>query len=353
MEQDTLTSPFLIVVGVALLVGMSLELGVRTVSSTDGVDLVAAANMVATLPFVGMLLGVGYVLRDHEAEDLEHARVLAWVLSGTALFLSFFLLIAVTSGDSLLTRIQVVRWGIAAGAGSGALVGFFEFRAIRRALDNQRVQARNRDLREEKARLDEFASIISHDLRNPLNVAEGYLDLISRDYEDERFERIERAHQRMHQIIEDTLILARTEHNVEDPEPVELEALATDCWATVETAEATLEIAGDATVMADPQHLRRMLENLFRNAVEHAGPDVTVRVTATPEGFMVEDDGPGIPPGEREDVFEAGYSTAEDGIGFGLRIVRHVIDAHGWEIELSEGDTGGVRFDITDVDVAE
>ena len=73
------------------------------------------------------------------------------------------------------------------------------------------------------------------------------------------------------------------------------------------------------------------------------------------EGFYVADTGPGIPPSDREDVFEAGYSTSEDGTGFGLRIVGQIADAHGWEITVTESENGegGARFEFTGVEVGE
>jgi signal transduction histidine kinase len=66
-------------------------------------------------------------------------------------------------------------------------------------------------------------------------------------------------------------------------------------------------------------------------------------------GFYVEDDGPGVPEDDRESVFTAGYSTADDGTGFGLSIVKQVTDAHGWSIALTESGAGGARFEITGV----
>nr|WP_079991684.1 ATP-binding protein [Halobaculum gomorrense] len=70
------------------------------------------------------------------------------------------------------------------------------------------------------------------------------------------------------------------------------------------------------------------------------------------DGFYIEDDGPGIPENKREDVFDAGYSTAEDGAGFGLSIVKHVAEAHGWEIQVTDGSEGGARFEITGIEFA-
>ncbi|WP_239640455.1 sensor histidine kinase [Halogeometricum pallidum] len=90
------------------------------------------------------------------------------------------------------------------------------------------------------------------------------------------------------------------------------------------------------------------MENLFDNAVRHGGERVTVTVDRLSDGFSVEDDGPGIPAEERDDVFEYGYSTADDGTGFGLNIVAEIADAHDWDVAVSEGD-GGARFEVTGV----
>jgi signal transduction histidine kinase len=76
---------------------------------------------------------------------------------------------------------------------------------------------------------------------------------------------------------------------------------------------------------------------------------VTVHVGESDGGFYVADDGPGIPEAERERIFEAGYSTADEGTGFGLRIVEQVVDAHGWEVTVTESEQGGARFDVTGV----
>ena len=67
------------------------------------------------------------------------------------------------------------------------------------------------------------------------------------------------------------------------------------------------------------------------------------------DGFYLEDDGAGISPDERAAVFEAGYSTARDGAGFGLHVVEQVAEAHGWEIRVTDGEAGGARFEVTGV----
>ena len=80
--------------------------------------------------------------------------------------------------------------------------------------------------------------------------------------------------------------------------------------------------------------------------MEHADEDVTVTVGGVADGVFVEDDGPGIDPENRQRVFESGYSTAEDGTGFGLSIVKTVAEAHGWRVRATESNNGGARFEV-------
>ncbi|MXR51357.1 hypothetical protein GRX03_07025 [Halovenus sp. WSH3] len=213
----------------------------------------------------------------------------------------------------------------------------------------ERKQATS-DLERQNERLEEFASIVSHDLRNPLNVAEGRLELAREECDSEHLDAVGRAHERMNTLIDDLLTLAREGDQVGDLEPVNLGFLTKNCWQNVATDHATLMIETDRRIQADQSRLGQLLENLMRNAVEHGGKDVTVTVGELDNGFYVEDDGPGIPEDERDDVFEAGYSTSEDGTGFGLSIVKQVAQAHGWDVRVTDGSEGGARFEITGVE---
>jgi len=215
-------------------------------------------------------------------------------------------------------------------------------------------RARERELERQNERLEEFASVVSHDLRNPLNVAVGYLELLQEDYDDDRLDRLADSHERMATIVEDVLTLAREGDDVEDPDPVALRAMARQAWATVDSKAATLGATGDVTVVADDVRLQRLFENLFRNAIDHGGADVTVTVgpLADESGFYVADDGPGIPDEDREEVFQSGYTAAAGGTGFGLAIVRRIADAHGWDVRIADGDSGGARFEFTGVETA-
>jgi PAS domain S-box-containing protein len=208
-----------------------------------------------------------------------------------------------------------------------------------------------RELRRQVDRLDEFASIVSHDLRNPLSVLRGRLDLAEETGEPEHFAAARDAIARMTRLIDDLLSLAREGKTVEDLEQAELARLVEDCWGGVATGTGTLVVETDRAPLADPDRLRQLFENLFRNAVEHGATDATVTVGDCPGGFYVADDGAGVAPGDRDRVFEAGYSTG--GTGLGLAIVGRIAEAHGWTVRLTESASGGARFEFTGVEFPE
>jgi len=227
-----------------------------------------------------------------------------------------------------------------------------------------------RRLERQNERLETFADTVSHDLRNPLSVAQGRLDLVREECDSDHLDPIDDAHDRMHAIIDDVLATAKGGRTVPDPEPLTLAETARQAWESVSTGNGRLVVESDRTLHADPSSFDRLLANLFRNSVEHGstssqeGPDdsvehgsttpeestVTVAVGATPDGFYVEDDGVGIDRADRAAVLEAGYSTNEDGTGLGLDIVRRIATAHDWEIRVDEAADGGARFVFTGVD---
>jgi signal transduction histidine kinase len=208
---------------------------------------------------------------------------------------------------------------------------------------------------EQRDQLEKFTKVVSHDLRNPLSVAQGYLDLAEETGDPEHFERSRNALQRMESLIDDLLVLAHEGVEISDTETIELSELVTTCWSFVATDGATISVETDMQIEGDGSRLRQLFENLFRNAIEHGGSDVTIRIgeLTDGEGIYVEDDGEGIPPEDREKVFDDGYTTGEDGTGFGLTIVRQIADAHGWDVRIAESAEGGARFEFTGVTVVE
>ncbi|AGN00678.1 PAS/PAC sensor signal transduction histidine kinase [Salinarchaeum sp. Harcht-Bsk1] len=217
----------------------------------------------------------------------------------------------------------------------------------------ERVTQRE-ELERQNERLNEFAEVLTHDLRNPLNVANGYLDVLEATDDQTAIEEVANALARMESLIEEIRAFVLEGRLVEEPEAVDLRAVAREAWTTVETGETSLEFDGDLQLSADRARLRRLLENLFRNAIEHGRPGtategLTITVTSGDHEFAVEDDGVGISPDEAERVFERGFTTSGDGTGFGLAIVESIAEAHGWSISATESDAGGARFVFSDV----
>ncbi|WP_277543182.1 hybrid sensor histidine kinase/response regulator [Haloarcula laminariae] len=221
-----------------------------------------------------------------------------------------------------------------------------------------RIEA-DRELRRKRDQLEDFTGTVAHDLRNPLNVASGHVELARRNPRNADFEGIQDALGRMETIIDDLLKLARAGKSLDDVTAVSLADVTEEAYQHSRSDGLTVMAAVDMVIDADRERLLHILENLFRNAIDHNDPPVSVTVGTleatktgggeSRSGFFVEDDGSGIPTDARSKVFENGYTTLTDGTGFGLSIVRHVADAHGWSVEITEGRAGGARFEFTNV----
>lgn len=266
--------------------------------------------------------------------------------------------------ESIVSAISVPlgEWGVF--QGYSAEVGAFDENDLevaellaahaRAALD--RIE-RERELKRKNERLEQFTSFVSHDLKNPLNVADLRLELAMEDCDSEHLRDVAVALDRMETLTDDLLTLAKAGQHVDDVESIHLATLARTCWQTVRTADADLVVDADLTVLADRTRLKQLLENLIRNAVEHGTSDaeegesdVTVTIGALEGGFCVADNGRGIPEADRDSIFEHGYSTADGGTGFGLAIVADIVEAHDWSIVVTDSDAGGARFEITGVE---
>jgi signal transduction histidine kinase len=234
---------------------------------------------------------------------------------------------------------------------------------------------RERALERQNDRLESFASMLAHELRNPLNIAQIYSQSAMEGDRDAA-EEVATALDRIEEMINVMLVTARGSDLDVACQSVSLREAATRAWDDLTAGAATLTVETDRSVRGDPVHIRHLLENLFRNSIEHGSPGqhsanvdatkgnsatevktdggdgVTVRVGDLPSGFYVEDDGPGISEAEREAVFEAGYSTDSGGIGLGLTFVAQLVETYGWEYDVTESESGGARFEFRDVYLA-
>ncbi|MEF8856837.1 MAG: HAMP domain-containing sensor histidine kinase [Haloplanus sp.] len=297
------------------------------------------------------VVAVGLWIDRREWAGVSPWRLVGWCGAGAA---AAFLLVLLHIRYQLAEGVVPEHRGfvslmfVTCGAGLGLLVGGYDLR----------VQEAQSKLAEKTRRLDEFASIVSHDLRNPLNVAQGYVELAQQTGDVSDLDHVVDAHDRIAAILADMLALARDGEGTVSPTAVDLDAVAEEAWAMVVTGDTTLTVTADVTLYADRGRLKTLFENPFRNSVEHgstsnraepgdsvehgsrgddetrdtpstrspdeplrggrsgtgdaadAPVDVTVGRLGNRSGFYVEDTGHGVPSGIRERVFEAASRRA-------------------------------------------
>lgn len=337
--------------GVICLIGISqaiLEL------FSDGSIVIAFFHLI----FVGtpgaILTYAGYWMPRSDISPRYYPQVTAWIVGGTGVMFGFILLRDLHPGVTVEWTVGTQSIALMIGSIGGLVIGIQRSRVTARTVEleerTRELKDREQHLERQNERLEEFANVVSHDLRNPLNVASGRLEMVQDDCDNKHLSYVESAHERMEALITDLLTLAQQGQTPSDHSNIQLANLVENCWANVQTENATIHVKTDSTVRAEESRLRQLFENLFRNSVEHGSSDVTITVGNLDTGFYIEDDGPGIPSDERDAVFETGHSTSEQGTGFGLSIVKQVVEAHKWEIQVADGDTGGARFEITGVE---
>ena len=227
-------------------------------------------------------------------------------------------------------------------------------------------------------RLRQFVADASHELRTPLTSIRGYAELLSRGgFADEEgrskaLKRIEEEATRMGGLVEDLLLLAELDRGRPlRHEPVDLHRISADAVGdsnAMEHDHSLQLVPGPAVVVVgDAERLAQVAHNLVRNALAHTPAGTTVRVStgvSGPMGFVeVADDGPGIPPGEADRVFDRFYqadrSRSGGGTGLGLAIVRAIAEALGGSAEVvdppAEGGAGAtlrVKIPLAASDVA-
>lgn len=216
-----------------------------------------------------------------------------------------------------------------------------------------RLREKSLQLNQTNEQLEYLVGAAAHDLRNPLQIAQGYVKQLD---ESDPVVHITNALNRMSHLVENLLSVQRTQQDVtdEDLESVLFTSLVEECWEVIPTEDANITVvdAEAVEIQAVPNLVKQLMENLLSNAIEHGGDDVMIRVgTLTdPDGFYVADDGPGIPVENRLPVFEEGFSTSE-GNGLGLAIVKRVCDMHEWQVRIGESASGGAKFEISNVEI--
>jgi signal transduction histidine kinase len=197
------------------------------------------------------------------------------------------------------------------------------------------------DLDEKNERLEQLSKTLRHEVRNPLQILSGYLEIAEQRGDPAYFEKCYAAIDRMQRLFDETLVIVDGGEIETSEAPVDLAQLCEQSWKIIDEPDASVEVTAAQQIVADETRLRQLLENLFRNAVDHGGSAVTVEVGDLESGFYVEDDGPGVPPADRDAVFEDGYTTRGAGTGLGLAVVAGVADGHDWDVRVTDGALGG------------
>jgi signal transduction histidine kinase len=212
-----------------------------------------------------------------------------------------------------------------------------------------------------------FVADASHELRTPITVIRGQLEVLAAEANpsSEDVRRVERLVgveiARISRLIDDLLVLARSEHtDFLRPGSVDIERFISDLWDGLTRTADRRFVLGPlprGSILADSDRLAQALGNLVRNAITHTATHtglVRLEVTATAGvlRFAVDDNGPGIPPEERERVFERFHRTdvartrTAGGTGLGLAIVRAVAEAHGGQARAQASTFGGARLEL-------
>ena len=215
--------------------------------------------------------------------------------------------------------------------------------------DISELTEKERELTKRNERLERFAKVLSHDLRNPLSIARSYAELLSEDVDRSELDEVIFALDRIDDLVNDMLTLTRYEEDIQQDQVLSIDEVATESWRWVNTKNATLDVEdGIGDVRADRNQLQSLFENLFSNAVEHGGSSVAVRIGPLTDrnGFYVSDTGVGIPEDTREHVLTEGFTMSAEGTGLGLAIVDRIVSTHGWGIEITDSDDGGARFEF-------
>lgn len=205
-------------------------------------------------------------------------------------------------------------------------------------------------LKRQNDRVRRLATMVSHDIRNPLSVALGRLEVARETSASAQFDAIKRALDRIDTLVADIITVMRQGEPATDLDPVVLGDISQAVWKNCAFDRATLRVSTTVSIYADPGRLRLLLKHLFTNAVEHGRDgtdDITVTVGELPDssGFFVADDGVGIPLDQHEQVFQPGLSGSNTST-LGLPLVATIADAHNWTIRLAESEDGGARFEF-------
>jgi light-regulated signal transduction histidine kinase (bacteriophytochrome) len=235
---------------------------------------------------------------------------------------------------------------------------------------NQDLAHSNLELKRSNAELEQFASVASHDLQEPLRKVQTFGDQLERRYGDQipdeavdYLHRMRRAANRMSTLIEDLLRFSRVTTHARPPQPVDLSRVArevtSDLEAPLQETQGVVEIDGLPTVEADPLQMRQLLQNLIANGIKFHRPGlpplVRLQRAQSPGvglvAFTVQDNGIGFEPEYEERIFKVFERLhprdVYQGTGIGLAMCRKIVERHGGSIVAAGRPGEGSTFTVT------
>lgn len=337
-----------------------MELGWLAVS--DQLALINATYLIGiatSIPGIICLVVGGRFLSRSSLTPGQQFRVLKWTVASAVGFLLMNVTLMFTMPPAnTLVAVGWARWSVCVGVVAGFLIGYYEARAIQRAVKAERASLQARQAEDRREMLDYLNSLLRHEVLNTAAVISGYADLLKEqtDEDDDAHERLEvisRQATELTATTQDVRVLLQSMEEGADLGPVNLTDLLETELAKLadrhEPVEIEASIPDDVYVRADDL-LKRVFSNLLNNAVEHnesGTPRITVSVSPEPDTVEVRiaDNGSGIPETEQDLLFKTATGKTDHGIG--LTIVGRLVDRYGGRAELAETGPDGSVFTVT------
>ena len=212
-----------------------------------------------------------------------------------------------------------------------------------------------RELEAANARLEEFAAVVTQDLRNPLTVARGWTDIVREADSLEGLSKVEGALDRMEEIIDYTYTLAQEGDSIGHLTDVDLAEIVRQSFHAIQTRAVTLKNEVTCTIEADHGRLSYLFETLFENCIERANDEITITVghLANGPGFYVADDGPKPEFVDRPSTRRSAHLGGAGATEVDTNAVRRIANAHGWHFRIRDGTDGRTRFEFHGVETCQ
>jgi signal transduction histidine kinase len=234
------------------------------------------------------------------------------------------------------------------------------WRNLTKSADLQVRLVRASELNKHLAEMNLAAAGLAHETRNPLNIIRGHAQLLSRHPQAST-----EVCLKTREITDEVdRVTARLNDFINYSKPREVRPAAVALGATIRDVARALQYdledkrvnletrECEATVEADEGQLRQLLFNLLLNAVQAVEPGGKIEVGTYPTGrgevvLEVRDNGPGVDPSQREEIFKPYFTTHQKGTGLGLAVVQQIVLAHGWEIRCLDNEPRGAIFEVS------